>query len=84
VEIRIHRLMDYLKAIRDFRSLKKVCFDLKKMLNARKVPGTVNDKLGKKTSCPTWRFKGFKNKEDFMVTTTLDQKQIEGKKDEEN
>ena len=85
VEIRIHRLMDYLKAIRDFRTLKKVCFDLKKMLNARKMPGgTVKDKFGKKTSCPTWRFKGLKNKEDFKITETLDQKQIEDKKDEEN
>ena len=85
VEIRIHRLMEYLKAIRDFRTLKKVCFDLKKMLNARKMPGgTVKDKFGKKTSCPTWRFKGLKNKEDFQITTTLDQKQIEDKKDEEN
>ena len=77
--------MEYLKAIRDFRTLKKVCFDLKKMLNARKMPGgTVKDKFGKKTSCPTWRFKGLKNKEDFKITETLDQKQIEDKKDEEN
>ena len=78
--------MEYLNAIRDFRTMKKVCFDLKKMLNAKKVPGTVNDKLGKKTSCPTWRFKGLKNKEDFFITTSTYQKlpQIEDKKDEEN
>jgi hypothetical protein len=84
VEIRIHRLMEYLKAIRDFRSLKKVCFDLKKMLNARKVPGTVNDKLGKKTSCPTWRFP--EKRENFKIITISHQKlpQIEDKKDEEN
>ena len=82
VEIRIHKLMEYLKAIRDFRSLKKVCFDLRKMLDAKKVSGYVNDKLGKEKSCPTWRFK--EDRENFIVTLTPEQEQIEEKKNEEN
>ena len=82
VEIRIHKLMEYLKASRDFRSMKKVCFDLRKMLDANKVTGYVNDKLGKEKSCPTWRFK--EDRENFIVTLTPEQEQIEDKKDEEN
>ena len=84
VEIRIHRLMDYLKAIRDFRPMKKVCFDLRKMLNARKVQGTVRDKFGKEKSCPTWHFP--EDRKNFIITETPNhkQQQIEDKKDEEN
>ena len=84
VEIRIHRLMDYLKAIRDFRPMKKVCFDLRKMLNARKAQGTVRDKFGKEKSCPTWHFP--EDRKNFIITETPNhkQQQIEDKKDEEN
>ena len=84
VEIRIHKLMEYLKANRDFRSLKKVCFDLKHLLKAKKVNGTVKNKLGKEKSCPTWHFK--EDRENFVITITPDQEQqqIEDKKDEKN
>jgi len=82
VEIRMPKLMEYLKASRDFRPLKKVCFDLKKMLNAKKVTGYVKDNLGKEKSCPTWRFE--EKKENFRIIYNLAPDQIEDKKDEEN
>jgi len=84
MEIRIHKLMDYLTANRDFRPMKKVCFDLRKLLKAKRVQGTVKDKHGKEKSCPTWHFK--EDRKNFMITETPDQEQlqIEDKKDEEN
>tara|TARA_R100001244_G_scaffold54538_1_gene47081 strand:- start:38 stop:568 length:531 start_codon:yes stop_codon:yes gene_type:complete len=82
VEIRIHKLMEYLKANRDFRPMKKVCFDLRHLLQATKVSGYVKNNFGKEKSCPTWRFK--ESRENFIVTLTPEQEQIEDKKDEEN
>ena len=82
MDIRLHKLMEYLKANRDFRPMKKVCFDLRKLLKADKVNGYVNNNFGKETSCPTWRFK--EDRENFIITLTPEQQQIEDKKDEEN
>ena len=82
MEIRIHKLMEYLKADRDVRPMRKVCFDLKHLLKAKKVNGTVKDIFGKDKSCPTWRFK--EEPKNFTITITPGQQQIEDKKDEEN
>ena len=82
MDIRIHKLMDYLKANRDFRPVRKLTFDLKHLLKAKKVNGYVTNIFGKEKSCPTWRFK--EGRENFIITTTPDQQQIEEKKDEED
>jgi len=82
MDIRIHKLLEYLKANRDFRPMRKVCIDLKHLLKAKKVNGTVKDIFGKDKSCPTWRFK--ENPKNFTITITPGQQQIEDKKDEEN
>ena len=82
MDIRIHKLMEYLKANRDFRPMRKVCIDLKHLLQAKKLNGYVTNIFGKEKSCPTWRFK--EDRENFIITTTPDQQQIEKKKDEED
>jgi hypothetical protein len=82
MDIRLHKLMEYLKANRDFRPMKKVCFDLKKLLKARKVQGSVKNSFGKEKSCPTWRYE--EDRENFIITVTPVQEQIEDKKDEKN
>jgi len=84
MEIRIHKLMDYLKANRDLRPVRKLTFDLKHLLKAKKVNGYVTNKLGKEKSCPTWRFK--EDRENFIITVTpgQEQQQIEEKKDDED
>ena len=82
MDIRIHKLMEYLKANRDFRPMRKVCIDLKHLLKAKKLNGYVTNIFGKEKSCPTWRFK--EDPENFTITVTPGQQQIEEKKDEEN
>jgi len=84
MEIRIHKLMDYLKANRDFRPVRKLTFDLKHLLKAKKVNGYVKNIFGKEKSCPTWRFK--EDRENFIVTINQGQKQlqIKEKNNEEN
>jgi hypothetical protein len=85
MDIKIHKLMEYLKANRDFRPMRKVCIDLRHLLKAKKVNGTVKDSFGKDKSCPTWRFK--EDPKNFIITITADQEQqqqqqIEDKKDD--
>ena len=84
MEIRIHKLMEYLKADRDVRPMRKVCFDLKHLLKAKKVNGTVKDIFGKDKSCPTWRFK--EDRENFLITLNEGQRQLqlEDKNNEED
>ena len=82
MDIRISKLMDYLKANRDFRPIRKIAFDLKHLLKAEKINGKVKNNFGKDKSCPTWRFK--EDPENFTITVTPGQQQIEEKKDEEN
>ena len=82
MDIRIHKLMEYLKANRDFRPMRKVCIDLKHLLKAKKLNGYVTNIFGKEKSCPTWRFK--EDPKNFTITITPGQQQIEDKKDEEN
>ena len=83
MDIRINKLMDYLKANRDFRPIRKIAFDLKHLLKAEKINGKVKDTFGKDKSCPTWRFK--EDRENFIITITPGQEklQIKEKKDDE-
>ena len=74
MDIRLSKLLSYLSAIRDRRSLRKLTFDLKHILNAEKVNGQVKNALGKLKSCPTWRFK--EDRENFVVTINQGQKQL--------
>ena len=82
MDIKIHKLREYLKANRDFRPMRKVCIDLKHLLKAKKLNGYVTNIFGKEKSCPTWRFK--EDPKNFTITITPGQQQIEDKKDEEN
>ena len=84
MDIRINKLMDYLKANRDIRPVRKLTFDLQHLIKAKKVNGTVKDVFGKDKSCPTWRFK--EDPKNFIITMTPEQEklQIKEKKDEEN
>ena len=84
MDIRLPRLISYLKANRDPRTLRKLTFDLKHILNAEKINGTVKNALGKYKSCPTWRFK--EKRENFVVTINEGQKllKLEEDKNEED
>ena len=84
MDIRLPKLLSYLRANRDLRSIRKLTFDLKHILKAEKVNGTVKNALGKYKSCPTWRFK--EDRENFIVTINQGQKQlqIEEKNNEED
>ena len=67
-------ILSYLKANRDLRSITKLTFDLKHVLKAEKIKGTVKNTHGKYKSCPTWRFK--EARENFVVTINQGQKQL--------
>ena len=84
MDIRLSKLLSYLIAIRDRRSLNKLTFDLKHILKAEKVNGQVKNAHGKYKSCPTWRFK--EDRENFVVTINQGQKQLllEEENNEEN
>ena len=84
MDIRIHKLLEYLKANRDFRPVRKLCLDLKHILGAKKINGTVKNTFEKEKSCPTWRFK--ENPKNFVITLApgQQQQQIEEKKNEED
>ena len=77
MDIRIPKLLSYLKANRDFRTTRKLTFDLKHILNAEKINGTVKNNHGIYKSCPTWRFK--ENRENFIITLTPEQKKLQTK-----
>ena len=74
MDIRLPKLLSYLSANRDRRSIRKLTFDLKHILKAKKINGTVKNALGKLKSCPTWRFK--EDRENFVVTINQGQKQL--------
>jgi len=76
--------LEYLRANRDPRSTRKLTLDLKHILKAEKINGTVKNALGKYKSCPTWRFK--EDRENFIVTVNQGQKQLqlEDKNNEED
>ena len=78
------KLMEYLKANRDFRPIRKIAFDLKHLLKAEKINGKVKDTFGKEKSCPTWHFK--ENPKNFVITLApgQQQQQIENKENEED
>ena len=61
-----NKLLEYLKANRVYRPMRKVCIYLKHLLKAKKVNGTVKDIFGKDKSCPTWRFK--ENPNNFIIS----------------
>jgi hypothetical protein len=84
MDIRLPKLLSYLKANRDPRSITKLTFDLKHVLKAEKINGTVKNTHGKYKSCPTWRFK--EARENFVVTINQGQKQLllEEENNEEN
>jgi hypothetical protein len=84
MDIRINKLVDYLRATRDPRPLRKLAFDLKHILNAKKINGTVKDVFGKEKSCPTWRFT--EDPKNFIITLTPGQEklQIENKENDED
>ena len=77
MDIRIPKLLSYLKANRDFRTTRKLTFYLKHILNAEKINGTVKNNHGIYKSCPTWRFK--ENRENFIITLTPEQKKLQTK-----
>ena len=84
MDIRLPKLLSYLRANRDPRSIRKLTFDLKHVLKAEKINGTVKNTHGKYKSCPTWRFK--EARENFVVTINQGQKQLllEEENNEEN
>jgi len=84
MDIRLYKLLEYLRANRDPRSIRKLTFDLKHILKAEKINGSVKNAHGKYKSCPTWRFK--EDQENFRITLNEGQKQlqIEEKNNEEN
>ena len=84
MDIRLPKLLSYLRANRDPRSIRKLTFDLKHVLKAEKINGTVKDALGKYKSCPTWRFK--EDRENFVITLNQGQEllELEDKNDEED
>ena len=75
MDIRLPKLLSYLRANRDPRSIRKLTFDLKHILKAEKINGTVKNAVGKYKSCPTWRFK--EKRENFVVTINQGQKQLQ-------
>ena len=75
MDIRLPKLLSYLRANRDPRSIRKLTFDLKHILNAEKINGTVKNAVGKYKSCPTWRFK--ESRENFVITINQGQKQLQ-------
>ena len=77
MDIRLYKLLDYLRANRDFRPIRKLTFDLKHILNAEKINGTVKNNHGIYKSCPTWRFK--EDRENFIITLTPEQKKLQTK-----
>ena len=74
MDIRLPKLLSYLSANRDRRSIRKLTFDLKHVLKAEKINGTVKNTHGKYKSCSTWRFK--EDRENFVVTINQGQKQL--------
>jgi len=74
MDIRLPKLLSYLRANRDPRSIRKLTFDLKHILKAEKINGTVKDALGTYKSCPTWRYK--EDRANFVVTINQGQKQL--------
>ena len=75
MDIRLPKLLSYLRANRDPRSIRKLTFDLKHILKAEKINGTVKNAVGKYKSCPTWRFK--ESRENFVITINQGQKQLQ-------
>ncbi len=84
MDIRLPKLLSYLRANRDLRSIRKLTFDLKHVLQAEKINGTVKDALGNYKSCPTWRYK--EDRDNFVITLNQGQEllELEDKNDEED
>ena len=74
MDIRLYKLVSYLKTNRDFRPIRKLTFDLKHILNAEKINGKVKNAFGNEKSCPTWRFK--EDRENFVITLNQGQEQL--------
>ena len=84
MDLRLPKLLSYLRANRDLRSIRKLTFDLKHVLQAEKINGTVKDALGNYKSCPTWRYK--EDRDNFVITLNQGQEllELEDKNDEED
>ena len=73
--------MDYLASKNDKTTVRKICLDLKKTMDAYRNRGDYQDKVTKKrVSCVTWKFKADTTK--FAIT--IDQKGTKQITDEEN
>jgi hypothetical protein len=57
LEFRLNRLVEYFRSQRDNTSVKKICFNLKHIMKAKKKNGKIYNSISKKeVSCPTWHF----------------------------
>ena len=59
--------MEYLASKNDKTSVRKICFDLAKIMDAKRNRGDYTDKVSKKRdSCVTWKFAADSSK--FAIT----------------
>ena len=73
--------MDYLSSKNDRTSSRKICFDLKKIMEATRNRGDYQDKVSKKrVSCVTWKFAADASKFAVTINQTAT-KQIKNDKD---
>ena len=57
LQFRLNRLVEYFRSQKDNTSVKKICFNLKHIMKAKKLNGKVYNSVTKKeVSCPTWHF----------------------------
>ena len=57
LHFKLNRLVEYFRSQKDNTSVKKICFNLKHIMKAKKLNGKVyNDVTKKEVSCPTWHF----------------------------
>jgi hypothetical protein len=81
LEFRIKDLMDYLASKNDKTSVRKICFDLAKIMDAKRNRGDYTDKASKKrVSCVTWKFAADSSKFAVTINQTTT-KQIKNDKD---
>ena len=73
--------MDYLSSKNDKTSVRKICLDLAKIMEAKRNRGDYTDKVTKKRiSCVTWKFAADSSKFSITINQTAT-KQINNEKD---
>ena len=57
LHFKLGRLVEYFRSQKDNTSIKKICFNLRHIMKAKKNNGKVYNPASKKeVSCPTWQF----------------------------